>query len=144
SGPPGSPPGAAPGTRSTRPQLTHPHGAEAFRIPVPDVPTDIAVAPSGAVYVTRAYAAAVARVDVDRRSMTTSIDVGSNPTRLVIGPRGSAFVTNQFGGSVSVIDLAHHIRIADIAVHGDPAPLAIAPDGSTLFVATNHDVLYAA
>ncbi|HWZ28210.1 MAG TPA: YncE family protein [Gemmatimonadales bacterium] len=122
---------------------THPQGVVAFRIPVPDAPTDVAVSPAGAIYVTRAYAAAIARIDFERRRIARSIPVGSNPTRLALGGDHTAFVTNQFGGSVSVIDLSTDTRIADIAVPGDPAPLVVGPDGRTLYVCTNHDMLCA-
>jgi DNA-binding beta-propeller fold protein YncE len=122
---------------------THPQGVVAFQIAVPDAPTDIAVSPGGVIYVTRAYAASVARIDLDERRMLRSIAVGSNPTRLVFGPGRSAFVTNQFGGSISVLDVLADTLIWDIPIPGDPAPLGVTPDGRVLYVATNHDRLYA-
>ena len=129
--------------RTTAIPATHPKGVVAFRVPVPDAPTDVAVSPTGGIYVTRAYAAAIAKIDLERRRVIRSIPVGANPTRLTVGRDHTAFVTNQFGGSVSVIDLESDTRVADIAVPGDPAPLVAGPDGRTLYVCTNHDMLCA-
>lgn len=125
----------------TRP--THPQGVVAFQIPVPDAPTDIAVTPAGAIYVTQAYAASVARIDLDERRILHSIAVGSNPTRLALGPGRTGFVSNQFGGSISVLDVIAGTHLVDIQVPGDPAPVVVTADGRTLYVATNHDRLYA-
>ncbi|HEX4561773.1 MAG TPA: YncE family protein, partial [Gemmatimonadales bacterium] len=132
---------AAP-SRVPSPQA-HPQGVVAFQIPIPDAPTDVAVSREGVIYVPRAYAASVASVDLDQRRVVREIPVGSNPTRLVFGPERSAFVTNQFGGSISVIDTKTDTHLADIPVPGDPAPLTVTQDGRTLYVATNHDLLYA-
>lgn len=133
----------APERHPVRGPRTHPQGVNAFQIPVPDAPTDIVVSPAGGVYVTRAYAASVARIDLDARCVRQFISVGSNPTRLALGPGRSLFVTNQFGGSVSVLDVLADTHLFDIPVPGDPAPVAAAPDGRTLYLATNHDRLYA-
>lgn len=121
-----------------------PRGVVAYHLPVPDAPTDIAVSAGGAIYVTRAYAARVDRLDLPSRTAVASIPVGANPTRLAFDPSGRlAFVTNQFDASVSVIDVAAGARIDDLPVGGDPAPVLVAADGRTVFVSTNHDELVA-
>lgn len=136
-------PAGAHGVATAKDRPAHPQGTVAFQIAVPDAPTDIAVSRNHDIFVTRAFAASVSRIDLDSRRVVGSIKVGSNPTRIALGPGRSAFTTNQFDGSISVLDVLAGSRIVDIPVPGDPAPLVVTPDGRTLYVCTNHDMLYA-
>lgn len=116
----------------------------AARIMLGQAPTDAAISRAGAVYVTRAFAATVERLDLRTRRSTRSIPVGYNPTRIAFDDTGRrAYVSNQFSNSISVIDSAADQVVDEIAVAGDPAPLVVAPDQRTLYVSTNLDVLLA-
>jgi len=137
-------PRPAPEGASTREGPAHPRGVVAYHLQVPDAPTDIAVSVAGVIYVTRAFAARVDRLDLRTRATIASIPVGANPTRLAFDPTGRvAYVTNQFDDSVSVIDVAAGKSVEEIPVAGDPAPILASPDGRYVFVSTNHDELIA-
>ena len=114
------------------------------RVPLGHAPTDAAVSASGAVYVSRAFAAVVERLDPLKMRSVCSIPVGFNPTRIVVDATGQhAYVSNQFGSSISVIDTTADRVIDEVMVSGDPAPLIVAADRHTLYVTTNLDRLYA-
>lgn len=119
---------------------SHPVG----RVPLGQAPTDVALAASGAAYVTRAYAAVVERVDLATLRSVGTIPVGVNPTRIAFEPSGRrAYVSNQFSDSVSVIDTTSDQVVDEIAVPGNPAPLLVAANRQTLFVTTNVDRVFA-
>jgi YVTN family beta-propeller protein len=114
------------------------------RIFLGEAPTDVAVSSRGAVYVARAFAATVERLDLKARRSVASIAVGCNPTRLVFDESGRrAYVTNQFSNSISVIDATRDTVEEEIRVPGDPAPLVVAPNQESLYVTTNLDRLFA-
>ena len=96
------------------------------------------------VYIVRADAAVVERVDLRTGRVVASIPVGSNPSRLVFNYSGQrAYVTNQFSDSISVIDAVTNRRIDEIVVPGGPAAVVVSPDEQALYVTTNADLLYA-
>jgi YVTN family beta-propeller protein len=147
-GPPSRQPGDGPVNRAgvahiasaTLPPPLHP----VARLPLDQAPTDIAITASGAVYVTRAYAAVVQRLDLSTLRSVCSIPVGVNPTRIALEPTGRrAYVSNQFSDSVSVIDTATDTVVDEIPVAGDPAPLLVSANRQTLYVTTNLDRLFA-
>jgi YVTN family beta-propeller protein len=130
-------------SRSVHASAQHPLGRLAARVPLPNAPTDVAISRSGVVFVTRAYAATIERIELRTLKTTASIPVGCNPTRLVFDRTGRrAYVTNQFSDSISVIDVGGNRLIDDIQVAGDPAPVIVAPDEQTLYVTTNLDSLF--
>jgi YVTN family beta-propeller protein len=122
----------------------HPRGTLAARLSLHNAPTDVAVAPTGAVFATRAYAARVERLDLAGLKPVASVPVGCNPTRLALDRSGRrAYVSNQFSDSISVIDVLTNRCIDTIPVQGNPAPVVLSADERTLFVTTNADRLYA-
>src|SRR5437660_53827 len=135
------PPEVLPGGGSNS---TRPHGELKARVALGNAPTDVAVSSDGVVYVTRAYAASVERLDLRGRTPARSIRVGCNPTRLVFDRRGRrAYVTNQFSDNISVIDVTTDRCVDEIPVEGNPAPVVVTSDDQRLFVTTNADFLYA-
>jgi YVTN family beta-propeller protein len=147
-GPPSRQPGDGPVNRAdvahivsaTLPPPLHP----VARLPIDQAPTDIAITASGAVYVTRAYAAVVQCLDLSTLRSVCSIPVGVNPTRIALEPTGRrAYVSNQFSDSIGVIDTATDTVVDEILVAGNPAPLLVSANRQTLYVTTNLDRLFA-
>lgn len=145
-----------PATARLAPPLERPHelvaGRHAAKGPLHPVarlslgqaPTDVALAASGAAYVTRAYAAVVERIDLASLRSVAAIPVGVNPTRIAFDPSGRrAYVSNQFSDTISVIDTTSDRVVDEIAVSGNPAPILVAANRQTLFVTTNLDRLFA-
>jgi DNA-binding beta-propeller fold protein YncE len=86
----------------------------------------------------------VARIDLEAKKVTHTIDVGLHPTAMAWDqPRHRLFVANANSDSISLIDSNAHrigstiplepfgLKLKGIA----PTALAVAPDGTTLFVA---------
>ncbi len=129
---------------SEQPDPTRSLDRSAARVMLGQAPTDVAISRGGAVYVPRAFAASVERLDLTTLRTNRSIPVGCNPTRIAFDHAGRrAYVSNQFSNSISVIDTATDHVVDELPVAGDPAPLVVAPDQRTLYVTTNLDVLYA-
>lgn len=113
------------------------------RLPLGGAPAGVAIAPNGVVYVARAVAGALARLDVASRTFTASVDVGDLPTRVTFDVAGNtAYVSNQFSHDVSVVDVPANTLTTTIPLPGDPVPVRVSASGEWLFVATNVDRLY--
>jgi len=108
--------------------------AVAKTIPLPDVPTGLALAPDG----TRLYVTAgqVQVIDLQSGAVATAISAGYGATAPVASPDGALlYVCNRFNNEVSVIDLATKAQAARIPVVREPVAAALTPDGKILVVA---------
>jgi YVTN family beta-propeller protein len=77
----------------------------------------------------------VVKVDVRRRAVVGSIDVGGSPVDVKLSPDGRVFfVANQDRGGVSVIDPRRMREIAFIRTGAGAHGLAVARDGRSLYV----------
>ena len=115
----------------------------ATRLPLGGAPAGAAISPSGVVYVARAYANALERLDVPSRTFTASLGVGAIPTRVAFDLLGgTAYVSNQFSHDVSVVDVVSNTLATTVPVPGDPVPVRVSANGEWLYVATNVNRLY--
>lgn len=113
------------------------------RLPLGGAPAGAAISPTGVVYVARAYANALERLDVPSRTFTASLGVGVIPTRVTFDVSGNtAYVSNQFSHDVSVVNVSSNTLTTTIPVPGDPVPVRVSANGEWLYVATNVDRLY--
>jgi len=110
-------------------------------IPVGDVPSGIAVNPSGSrVYVAHWYTQNVLAIDTATNSVVANIFVGGSPNGVAVHPDGSRiYVTNFSGPSVAVIDASSNMIVAnillDIGVQPDYAmTIALNPSGTRAYV----------
>ena len=72
----------------------------------------VAVAQEGFAYITQPYASAVARVDLNSRTVTSTIPVGSIPSLVIFNAsRTRAYVSNQFSDNIGIIDVASNTQI---------------------------------
>jgi YVTN family beta-propeller protein len=117
------------------------------RMVLPKAPLGIAVANEGFAYITQPdhgfSGGALARVDLNARSVTATIPVGFVPSLVIFNAeRTRAYVSNQWSRNVGIIDVASNTQIDTIPTPGDPFALALSPDGSTLLVTTNANRLF--
>lgn len=91
---------------------------------------------SGTAYVTNNDLNSVSVVDLETKTITGSIQVGSNPYDLVFTKNGkTAYVTNYGSKNVSVIDVVTNKEKTKIGVGIEPCGIALNPVGNKVFVA---------
>jgi YVTN family beta-propeller protein len=87
----------------------------------------------------------IARVDLEKRTVTATVNVGLHPTALAWDEaRHRLYVANANSDTISVVDTSGAARVSrtialkpfDLALGGvSPTALAVAPDGETLYAA---------
>jgi YVTN family beta-propeller protein len=81
------------------------------------------------------FAGRVVRVNLARRRVTGSLDVGGSPVDVKLAPDGRVFfVANQLRGGVSVVDPRRMREIAFIRTGGGAHGMAVSRDGRSLYV----------
>lgn len=97
--------------------------------------SSMAVEPFGKfLYVTHPTANTVSVIDIGKKSLVKTINVGENPVAVVFGAGHFAYVANKGSGTVTVIDTSKQLDIASIGMNGRPTSLAVSPNGSTVYV----------
>ena len=82
----------------------------------------------------------VVRVNLARRRVTGSLDVGGSPVDVKLSPDGRLFfVANQVRGGVSVIDFATRRVVHTWHVGGSPDMLQVSTDGRRLWASNRYD-----
>lgn len=122
--------------------------ARAIRLPLhiamSGAPCAIARLDPTEIYVARAHAAALERLDARTGRITGSIPVGCVPSCIAIdSQRARAYVSLQFEDAIAVLDLASQTITRRFSVAGDPFPLQLSHNGRVLYTATNADRLHA-
>ncbi len=115
-------------------------GKVSKRIPVPDRPGGMALAPDGKrLYVAGESAAGrVHVIDTGAGKVTGALQAGHTPCALAVSPDGKRlYVCNRFRNDVSVFDLATGKEAKRIPVTREPSGIALTPDGKRAVVA-NH------
>ena len=105
-------------------------------------PFGAGISKNGVLYVTRLDAGTMASVDVAKRSISGSIEVGSIPTGVTFSKDGkTAYVTNQGSGNVGVVDVATGRQVSTIPVSGAPFVVRVSPSGTKLYVTSNANIV---
>ncbi|MFQ5668671.1 MAG: hypothetical protein ACE5I7_19890 [Candidatus Binatia bacterium] len=117
----------------------------AVSIPLPGLPSDLAIPRSGAAaYVSSLGYPGISVVDLHTHSIRTTIPVepgSSMPSHLRLSPsERNLYVTtattalNDVFGAVVVIDVEQEKTLGRIEGRGGPTAVAVSPDGATLYV----------
>jgi YVTN family beta-propeller protein len=103
----------------------------------------VAIAASGAAYVTQPDQGAVARVSLPDPDVVTVVPVGTIPGSVAFTPDGAtAFVANILGGSVSVIEVGTNTNTGTIGLPANPLIVGLSPDGSRLWATADNGKVY--
>jgi YVTN family beta-propeller protein len=120
--------------------LDAPSGKINHRISLPDAPLSLCSSDDDSKCFVSTHSAngKVYVLDLDRKEISASIDVGHTPTAMVRSNRANKlYVCDRFSNQVSVIDLDELKVRSSIGVQREPVAAVLTPDENLLFVA-NH------
>ena len=114
------------------------------RLPLSGRPFGIAANGSGVVYITRADAESLARVDLPTMAFSGAASVGVEPASVAFTTTGTtAYVANLGSENVGVVDVGTDAQTSAIPVRGNPFLVRVSPDDQLLWVTTEVDSLFA-
>jgi WD40 repeat protein len=124
--------------------------AQLRTIPVPNEPSNLAVGPSGVVYVSQytddGTAGTVSVILPDGTSPTATLPVGNSPAGVTVSPDGTRlYVANGFSSFISVFDIStpdSPVALSPIITPGDTETITVSADGQRLYVADNNSSVY--
>jgi YVTN family beta-propeller protein len=130
--------GAAPGGRE------HPTRSPVTSVPLSGTPFAVAVAPTGATYVTQLLAATAVRANLPATTLSAPFEVGFLPSQIRMSPDGgTAYVSNQDDATITVVDVAMNRAIYTFtAATGSILTTGLSPDGTRLYALTDYYGVY--
>jgi YVTN family beta-propeller protein len=112
-------------------------------VPLLGAPYGVAVSAAGVIYAAQIGGSTLARGDLDTRTFTSSVTVGSTPPHVTFNPAGTtAYATLQTGQALAVVDVATNSLTTTVPLASDGFNLIVSPDGQRVYVTTADGTLY--
>ena len=106
-------------------------------------PYGVAVSRAGVIYVAKIGTTKLARGNLESRSFTSNIFVGSTPPHVVFNPSGTtAYATLQTGRALVAVDVASNRLIKKVPLASDGFNLIVSPSGNRVYATTADGTLY--